>query len=866
MHVKKKSGPVRKPRWLWIALAIVLAFAVAVIGWFLSRFVFDQSYRQYLKVPVGASERTAFTPLDEPESSVGEGFVLCAENDMLKLYANAETGCVAVYDKRNGQTVYSNPPAADQDTIANKKNKNVLKSQFLIDYYNASITAATYDSYSMSTELGNMYVYSIEDGVCFVYEVGEDAVKNLTPSLIPAERYEELYASFTKQEQSAADKVYEKQENGYVLTELGASRTRDLQRISQAFEKLGMTKAEYLELERLAGKELPEVLGFTVVLEWRLKGDAVECTVPVSAVQERGGGKIYRIQLLPYMAAADDEETGYLVVPNGSGSLIHFNNGKNTVASYSQYVYEMDLMDSDYTETQNVQPVRLPLFGICRENSSVLATIEKGASFASINADVAGRSNSYNCAYPVFKLRGSERLSVFGAGEMSEMPVVEQNIYGEDLTVRYTFLTDEKSGYSGLASAYRERLIAEGVLTPKAQGGDIPFYYDVIGGVKETAHVLGVQYLRVLPMTTFEEAGEMAEELNAAGVSNQVMNLQGWMNGGYYHDVTDQVKVLGELGGEKALNELNRKLSSLEGELFADAAFQHVTYISKRYQKTQETSRYYGAGYISVFGMNRPQTLQKVDALGYPERLYALLSPKYLPRYVNGFLKATEKLELSGISLRDLGAYLHADKRRSELINREQALSIVESQLDAIRESGRSVMVSGGNLYALQGVTHVLNAPTQATEYYIVDEEIPLYQMILHGCVDYAGVAINTVISEDVQKDRLRMIEYGAAPHYTFTAQDAADMKNTGLNHLFATTFSAWKDEAAYTYEYVNGALRSVSAAQMVEHAALSDTLRRIRYDNGVTIYVNYGAEDAQADGLVIPARGYLTQEGGQVK
>ncbi len=861
--MKKKKTSVRRPGWLWIALAILLALALAVIGWFLSRFVFDQTFRQYLQTPVGAAERTEFAPLSETESSVGKGFALCAENDTLKLYANAETGCVAVYDKRNGETVYSNPPAADQDKIANKKNKNVLKSQFLIDYYNASLTAATYDSYSMSTELGNMYVYSIEDGVCFVYEVGEDAVKNLTPSLIPVERYEELYASFSKQEKSAADKVYEKREEGYVLTELGASRTRDLQRISQAFEKLGMTKAEYLELERLAGKELPEVLGFTVALEWRLKGDAVECTIPVSAVQERGGGKIYRIQLLPYMAAADDQESGYLVVPNGSGSLIRFNNGKNTVASYSQYVYEMDLMDSDYTETQNVQPVRLPLFGICRENSSVLATIEKGAAFASINADVAGRSNSYNCAYPIFKLRGSERLSMFGAGEMSEMPVVEQNIYGEDLTVRYTFLTEKKTGYSGLACAYRERLIAEGVLTPKAQGGDIPFYYDVIGGVKETAHVLGIQYLRVLPMTTFAEAEEIAGELNAACVSNQVMNLQGWMNGGYYHDVTDRVKVLGELGGPKALKALEQTLNSLEGELFADVAFQHVTYISKRYQKTQETSRYYGAGYISLFGMTRPQVLQKVYAMGYPERLYALLSPKYLPRYVGGFLKGTEKLDISGVSLRDLGMYLHADKRRSELINREQALSIVESQLNAIRESGRSIMVSGGNLYALKGAKHVLNAPTQATKYYIVDEEIPLYQMILHGCVDYAGAAVNTVNTEDMHRERLRMIEYGLSPHYTFTAQDAADMKNTGLNHLFATTFSAWKEEAAYTYDYVNGALRSVSNAQMVEHAALSDMLRRIRYSNGVTIYVNYGAEDAQADGLVIPARSYLTQEGG---
>ena len=71
-----------------------------------------------------------------------------------------------------------------------------------------------------------------------------------------------------------------------------------------------------------------------------------------------------------------------MVVPNGSGSLIRFNNGKNSAAVYSQYVYDMDLIDGDYTQTQTIQSVRLPLWGVCRENTSVLATIENGASRA----------------------------------------------------------------------------------------------------------------------------------------------------------------------------------------------------------------------------------------------------------------------------------------------------------------------------------------------------------------------------------------------------------------------------------------------------------------------------------------------------
>ena len=74
-------------------------------------------------------------------------------------------------------------------------------------------------------------------------------------------------------------------------------------------------------------------------------------------------------------------------------------------------------------------------------------------------------------------------------------------------------------------------------------------------------------------MTTFAQAGAMAEALQALGVQNQIVNFQGWMNGGYYHDVPDRVSVLSQLGGKKGLEVLNARLESLGGTLYADVAF-----------------------------------------------------------------------------------------------------------------------------------------------------------------------------------------------------------------------------------------------------------------------------------------------------
>ena len=359
----------------WIVLAVLLVIVAAVAAWYLIRFEFNRDYQAYIEAPKGAAAQLELAALTDENPNVAAPFQLFAENDNLKLYADLETANVAIYDKRSGETIYSNPVDADADKVANKTNKNYLKSQFLLDYYNAGLTSSTYDSYSMSVALGNFRAAAIEDGIAFIYDVGVDSIQYLTPSYLPTERYEGLYEQLSAQAKKAADIVYEKRDDGYWISATGASRTREMARVSKEFVALGMTKAEYLEMEALAGKEQAETLGFTVTLEWHLGEDNVEAKLPVSAIEERGGGKVYRIQLLPYMAAAGSDENGYMVVPNGSGSLIRFNNGKNSAAVYSQYVYDMDLIDGDYTQTQTIQSVRLPLWGVCRENTSVLATL-----------------------------------------------------------------------------------------------------------------------------------------------------------------------------------------------------------------------------------------------------------------------------------------------------------------------------------------------------------------------------------------------------------------------------------------------------------------------------------------------------------
>lgn len=776
--MKSKEKKIKRPmsltkRIVLTLLAVVAVIIAAYLLYYFIHYVNYDKYKDYLS-SYEYEQGTAYTPIAESVSDV-PGFELVSESEYLKLYTNPSNADIAVYDKRNGEITYSNPQDADNDTVANTSNINYMKSQFLLYYYNEDVKSGTFSSYVNSVSLGQFHAEGIENGIRYVYQVGEQSDNQIH---------------------------------------------------------------------------------FDIPLEYRLNDDNLEVSIPVEGIGEYGGGYVYRIQLLRYMGATSYDDEGYIVVPNGSGSIINFNNGKKNAANYSQYIYDIDPLAANYTTVENLTSTKLSLFGICKENSGLLVTVEDGASNALITAGVSGIYNDLNYAYPSFVLRVADNLRMFG-DTTQDVYVMEPEAYDVNLRVRYTFLTEEYSGYAGLANYYRQRLVDEGILTARKEDGDIPFYYDVIGGVKETAHMLGVQYLHTFAMTKFDQAAEMSNQLAAEGIGNQVVNFQGGFNGGYYHDAADTLHVTGKLGGKSGLESLNETVAGNGGTLYLDVAFQQVTFADDGFNYSAEAARYYGAGYVASFGLVNPTTLRNTSGLGYMENRYDLLSPKFLPRYVEKFAKKISKIDVSGISLRDLGNVLSSDKKRTNPITREEALDVVLGQFEVLRETGKSLMTNAANDYSFSYSTDIINVPITGNDLAIVDAHIPLYEMIVHGYISCASEQLNFENSDDMDKVVLSMIEAGVSPHYVFTWQDSSKMKQTALNRFYTTTFANWKEQAVDVYNRVNEALGEVNGAAIVGHEILSDTVRKVTYDNGIVIYLNYSDKEQQADGITIPAMSY---------
>lgn len=837
-----------------IIIVVILLAAVAIYAFpRVKKALTENDYKAYLQENT-KKETTKFKALNDSNPAVAD-MVLAAENDNFKLYTNKTTTEIALFDKRTNDVYYSNP--LDRASATGTE----LNAQFTITYYNSARKSATMDNYTMATELGQFELEGIENGIRYTYTLGDLSSENgIVPLVISKERLESFLENVSAKDKKDVLKRYTESEtypDCYELLE-SAIAPITISKLTRILEEAGYNQEEYDK--DMAEVDVEENISFTIPLDYQLTEDGLAVSIPASEIIERGGAKLYSIALLKHFAAGNAQETGYMFVPNGSGSIINFNNGKGSFG-YTQYIYGTDPTVAGYTVVENTSTARMPVFGVKHENNALFAIIEKGEALARIDAFTSNETTSYNNAYATFYVRGFELLSMFGvSGSQADLPLVEDDIYAEDLQVAFVPLSGEDANYSGMANYYREYLIEKGVLGEKLANTQLPFFLDILGGANVPQNILGVTVDSVVAMTTYEEAGEIVDELNEIGVGNIKMNYLGWFNDGYYHDVPEKIKNIAKLGSKDDFAELGEELAEDGGALYGNVAFNEVSYTSDNYILSQEATKYYN-GKLVLLGSVNPYTLKRSTNAKYEETMYTVLSPRYLMYYVENFTEEYKKYDVQGIALRDLGSVLSADKKRAALINRQDALEITMAAFDTLSEEN-ALLVQGGNVYSLGYTTEVVDAPTTGSQYNLVDEMVPFYGMVIHGYINYAGEELNLTQSIDREELLLEAIENGACLRYVLTYENSDQIKYSGLNNMYSVEYSLYMEEIESFYKEANNALKDVMNVAMVGHEILENGVRKVTYENGVVIYINRGSEDVSVDGITVPAKWYVKKAG----
>lgn len=854
MNAKKR----RKKRLIIIVVvALLVIISASALNIIFRYFKYDEYKKYEVKSKTEKGERFVAVNEDKPDV---EGMVLVSENDNLKLYTNLETTEIAVYNKNDGSITYSNPQDRDTHTGTGINASN-LSSTLAVTYYNKAGNVATINNYDMSIKNGQFETESIKDGIRYIYTLAdEDSIASIVPYYISEDGLNKVMEKSSDYDARTVKGKYKLENGTYVLNDSAKKSKVGMEKLNKIFEKAGYTEEDYAK--DMEGHEEDESLSITIPLEYRLTDKGLEATVKAADIEEHGNVYISQIDVLQFFGAASNKAQGYILVPDGSGALINLNSG-NQATAYNQAIYDIDTVAQNYVVIEETECARLPIFGIKADDNAIFARITAGDAIASVNADVAGKLNNYNYAYASFNVREKELLNMFGVqGSKSDIPVVEKSLYKIDLSVSYSFLTKDDASYSGMARTYRKQLIDEGILKETNQSESVPLYLDIIGGVEQKKHIMGIPYEGVCAMTTYDEASEIVDNLYDSDITNLRLNYQGWFNGGIYHDVADKIKLIGSVGSKSDLESLNKKLEDKGGKLFMDVAFQKVSHESKRFTSVLEASKYY-SGYVVELGATDPSTVRQTSNLEwYDEMIYYMISPKFLNRYVDKFASKITKYDVSGINLTDLGSVLTSDKKRSELINRQQAENIVIGQYEKLAETKKNLMETGGNEYSLKYVSDIIDAPTSYSAYYIIDEQVPFYEMVIHGSISYSGEAFN-LMDDDLDDDFvLNCIEYGIAPRFTLSYKDPSKMKYTSSADKYSVLYTTWLDKAKEMYGNINEALKDVDGSAMINHEKLDNGLIKVDYENGKTIYINKTSQDITVDGNTVKAKNYLKTGG----
>ncbi len=507
------------------------------------------------------------------------------------------------------------------------------------------------------------------------------------------------------------------------------------------------------------------------------------------------------------------------------------------------------------------------------ERSGYIAYIEEGESLADISTAHGGTVHKYNSTYATFVPRPTDSYALTGisATGNATWSVTSDRKYTGNFTIRYIPVYEEQATTAGMAEALRNYLVNKGILEKLEDDGndDIPLYLENFGSIKTTTRVAGIPVSVQTPLTTFEDCKDMITELREGvtvdegtddekvlSIPNIIVKYTGWYNGGLYKTVPSKLKVDKAVGGEKGLADLVSFANENGVKIYPDLEFSYVNKVGAfdgfNYKddavETIDGRTAVHKVYNSLF-QQYDMDGQLIVAASAMNRLYKKVAPKY------------EKLGIGALSVASVGADLSSDNNEDYPLTREDAKEEVIYLLEQMKEDNGSLLIDGGNAYALPYADHILNVPLDSSENVFASEPVPFLGMVLHGYKNFAGTAIN--LDGDYEKSLLKAIENGASPYFILSArsENTSELKSfVDFSKYYSIRYNIWKEDLVKTYNTLNEALGSVKYETITSHEYIANRVVKVEYSNGTTFILNYNTVPVEAEGVTVEAMSFVKQ------
>lgn len=853
----KKKLILRLVSWL-IAIAAVAAFVV-----FVGIPLFTEEEETHLLNP------TVF-------SYEGDGKPVKMENDALAFEMDPATSYFKVTDKATGQEWLSNPADADKDPLAVSANKENLQATLILTY---SSTAGTVDmnNFKYSIANGNFDIIQQEDGSVRVdYAIGKIEKTYLIPTAITKERYtaftdamkkstkKKVASNYTLYEPDKLDSKKNKDEIIAMYPEVvnqplyvikDGTSENNKKKIEDYFAEVNYSQEDYeIDQQLVAAKKDNSGAVFNVSLVYRLEGNDLVVEMPYDALRYKAEYPIISVTTLPMFGAAGTEDEGYMFVPEGGGAMINLNNGKLSQNSYYANIYGWDYAAyrrEVIQETKNIFPV----FGMAKNGCSFLCIIEDAASFGGIQADISARYNSYNWICSKYNVLHADQYNV-SAKTAQLVYMFEKEVPQATVRQRYCFLNTDS--YVDMAGAYGDYLREQNPELAQAAASETsPVSVELVGAIDKTVVKFGLPIDSVVALTTFEQAEDIISDLIARGVDNLSVRFSGWANGGVKQKVMTRVNILRELGGKQAMQKLIDGAKAKGVTLYFDGVncFAYDSGILEGFIPFTNAARYTTREQVEIapYDVVTYQQSKWVDP-------YYLVKPDYAKQNASNMIGALKDMNTAGVAFRDIGSLLSADYNSKATVTREEVKAMNLETMQEAKDAGMKIIIKQGNDYAVPAADLITDMNLVGTKFGLIDQTVPFYQIALHGMKDYTGQPLN--LANDYVDEFLKCVEYGAGLNFTFMAEDGKVLQDTYHSNYFGANYDAWCDEAEALITQFQKDMAGLNNQRIVSHENLTEDVTVTGYADGTKVYVNYGIEEANIDGVVVPARSYSVERG----
>lgn len=787
----------------------------------------------------------------------GTQMTVAAENEHLQLLFQESTAQFMVKNKKDGSVFNSvtQTPTTPSET-----------SLFEIYYMNSKDNFATMYSSRDSVEKGQYQTEKLENGLKISFTVGEVDGGIFCPPAISKDRFESIVEKIEgkfdknrfsqsyfmpdldnlpeKKAQELLEKYPDlKSEPIYVLTEdnLPDSMKKEISRI---LISAGYTQEDYEQDMRYSeglGQNKKEAFNLNLYLT--LEGDKLRVRIPMEEIEEMNGGKIVSLSLLKNFASPEFGEKGYFLLPDGTGTLMNFYNGKGDLSQVRIPVYGQDRSVPVEEQIFAGEIAYLPLFAASYQKKAVLSVIQDGEAFAEIRA-WPGNETAHGYAAPTFMLRQKTETFLGSSTSKAEaFQLLQKKLYDGDLVVDYYFLEEEENSLAKIADTYAKLLFGE----EKALAAEPAVYLEFIGAVYEEKSEMSLGTAELKNFTTVAQVRGILEELTMKGVEPLVVRLNGFGKDGLDTSGIGEFQLNKELGSEAELKELAVWAVEQGIELYLDTDPQYV-YRDKIFDGFSKNKN-------TVFLLNKKLGLEypfEPATMGralYEQPRYLLNMPS-IEHVVRLHSEKVSSLNLTGSSFRDLGYDLNSDFHKSKAMERQNTKKAYQHMLEETTET-QSILVNGANAFVLPYVDHVLRVETNKPRFDAADQTIPFLPMVLGGRVGFSDIPVN--LSGNSDAFAASSLGSGAGYTYVLTGMENQSLRMTTHSEYYSTQYEVWKEDILKKSEMLKQRKQSLSG-KIIDCEVIEQDVFRIEYENGGWILWNLsGKEYIEGSKTVLP-------------